>query len=80
MRLEIVCRMLPGSLTVEDNGVGVSPEGFEALYTLGGHRPLDHPRYKISRHGRGAKDALGWFWGITTITSRHDGRVAPDGH
>ena len=71
----IVCRMLPGRFVIEDDGLGVSPEGFEALYTLGGHRPMDHPRYRISQHGRGAKDALGWFWGVTTITSRHDGRT-----
>jgi hypothetical protein len=26
----IVCRMLPGRFVIEDDGLGVSPEGFEA--------------------------------------------------
>jgi hypothetical protein len=64
---------------VWDNGTGVSFEGFEALYTLGGHLPTDRRatggrrRGRIGRHGRGAKDALGWLWGVATITSAQEG-------
>lgn len=57
---------------VLDNGQGVSPAGFEALYTLGGHRKAPQAQ-TIGRYGIGFKESAGWLWGVTTIKSRHDG-------
>ena len=61
---------------VKDNGCGVSPEGFEAMYTLGGHAraPVRHGSRPIGRYGIGFKEAAGWMWGVTTIISSHEGR------
>jgi hypothetical protein len=55
--------------TVLDDGIGVSPEGFEALYTLGGH-VKSVAKKTIGRYGIGFKEAAGWLWGTTTIRSR----------
>jgi hypothetical protein len=57
--------------TVFDDGIGVSPEGFEALYTLGGHVKSVANTKTIGRYGVGFKEAAGWLWGTTTIRSRH---------
>lgn len=59
------------SFAVHDNGVGVSREGFEALYTLGGHRTPAANGRTIGRYGVGFKEAAAWLWGTTTIRSRH---------
>jgi hypothetical protein len=61
-------------LTVIDDGAGISPEGFDAIYTLGaGARPVQ--KKTIGRYGVGFKEAAGWLWGTTRITSRHEGVV-----
>lgn len=57
--------------SLHDNGTGVSPAGFEALYTLGGH-VKEPTRYAIGRYGVGFKEAAGWLWGRTKVTSFHD--------
>jgi hypothetical protein len=59
-------------LVVEDNGVGVSPEGFEGIYTLGGGT-RHVKKTSIGRYGIGAKEAAGWLWGQFRVTSRHEG-------
>jgi hypothetical protein len=58
-----------------DNGSGVSPAGFEAMYTLGGHtRSVNASTRSIGRYGVGFKEAAAWLWGETRVTSTHDGR------
>jgi hypothetical protein len=58
-----------------DNGLGVSPGGFEALWTLGGHlRPPVKKSFGVGRYGIGFKEATGWLWGEVEIASRHQGR------
>lgn len=56
--------------SLHDDGTGVSPAGFEALYTLGGH-VKEPTRYSIGRYGIGFKEAAGWLWGRTKVTSYH---------
>jgi len=61
-------------LTVEDDGVGISPKGFEDIYTLGTDvRPVHQKT--IGRYGIGFKEAVGWLWGTTRITSMHHGEL-----
>jgi hypothetical protein len=62
------------TFVAKDDGHGVSPEGFEALYTLGGHVRSVHRGHQPGRYGVGFKEAAGWLWGITTIRSVHQGR------
>jgi Histidine kinase-, DNA gyrase B-, and HSP90-like ATPase len=59
---------------IADNGAGVSPEGFLALYTLGGHTRRVERGPTIGRYGIGFKEACGWLWGVTTIKTLHQGR------
>jgi hypothetical protein len=60
--------------SVEDDGAGISPKGFEDIYTLGADvRPVHQKT--IGRYGIGFKEAAGWLWGITRITSRHRGEL-----
>jgi Histidine kinase-, DNA gyrase B-, and HSP90-like ATPase len=62
------------TFVAEDDGHGVSPDGFEALYTLGGHIRAVHRGPQPGRYGIGFKEAAGWLWGTTTILSVHEGR------
>ena len=66
----IVAGWKGNKFSLHDDGTGVSPQGFEALYTLGGH-VKEPTRYSIGRYGIGFKEAAGWLWGRTSVTSFH---------
>jgi len=70
----ITVRWHKRTFTVEDDGVGISPSGFEDLYTLGTDiRPVHQKT--IGRYGIGFKEAAGWLWGLARIQSRHKGEL-----
>lgn len=61
---------------IYDHGDGIQPtaDKMKCLFTIGEHVPHARKRGKLSgQFGVGFKDATGWLWGKTTVTSYHRG-------
>lgn len=55
---------------ITDDGVGADDERLYALAVYGRHHAHRHGN-ALGRYGVGAKDALGWMWGVVNITTVH---------
>lgn len=58
------------SFEIRDNGHGADEDKLRAMLVLGNHH-AHKSGGGLGRFGVGAKDALGWMWGRTTITTTH---------
>ncbi|HUT11596.1 MAG TPA: ATP-binding protein, partial [Thermoguttaceae bacterium] len=62
----VVIQFGPGKrVAIEDDGVGCKEP--EVMLRLGGR--LQHSGTRLGRYGVGLKDAAGWLWGRTKITT-----------